>query len=137
MTEDDRPHTDGARFRDVLAEPQFRALWVAQLLSVLGDQVARVALAVLVFTETASAGLTALSYALTFLPDLVAGPLLSGVADRAPRRTTVVVSDVLSPRRPAGRARGGAGRTEYQPVTRFGEVARQCQFESRCQFESA
>lgn len=95
MTEDDRPHTDGARFRDVLADPQFFALWAAQLLSVLGDQVARVALAVLVFTETASAGLTALTYALTFLPDLVAGPLLSGIADRAPRRATMVVSDLL------------------------------------------
>ncbi|GAA4901549.1 MFS-type transporter involved in bile tolerance (Atg22 family) [Actinomycetospora succinea] len=91
MTEDDRP----ARFRDVLADPQFFALWVAQLLSVLGDQVARVALAVLVFTQTASAGLTALTYALTFLPDLVAGPLLSGIADRAPRRLTMVVSDLL------------------------------------------
>lgn len=95
MTEDDGPHTDGARFRDVLADPQFSALWVAQLLSVLGDQVARVALAVLVFTETASAGLTALTYALTFLPDLVAGPLLSGIADRAPRRATMVVTDLL------------------------------------------
>jgi MFS family permease len=95
VTEDDRPDTDGARFREVLADPQFFALWVAQLLSVLGDQVARVALAVLVFTETASAGLTALTYALTFLPDLVAGPLLSGIADRAPRRLTMVTSDVL------------------------------------------
>jgi MFS family permease len=95
VTEDDRPDTGGARFRDVFAEPQFRALWVAQLLSVLGDQVARVALAVLVYTETASAGLTALTYALTFLPDLVAGPLLSGIADRAPRRATMVVSDLL------------------------------------------
>ncbi|MFC5138224.1 MFS transporter [Actinomycetospora rhizophila] len=95
MTEDDGPHTGGARFRDVLADPQFFALWLAQLLSVLGDQVARVALAVLVYTETASAGLTALTYALTFLPDLVAGPLLSGIADRAPRRLTMVVSDLL------------------------------------------
>ena len=95
MTEDDRSHTDGARFRDVLADAQFRALWLAQLLSVLGDQVARVALAVLVYAETASAGLTALTYALTFLPDLVAGPLLSGIADRAPRRATMVVTDLL------------------------------------------
>lgn len=95
MTEDDRPDTGGARFRDVFAEPQFRALWLAQMLSVLGDQVARVALAVLVFAETASAGLTALTYALTFLPDLVAGPLLSGVADRAPRRATMVTTDLL------------------------------------------
>lgn len=95
MTEDDRPSTGGARFGDVLADPQFRALWLAQLLSVLGDQVARVALAVLVFTDTGSAGLTALTYALTFLPDLVAGPLLSGIADRAPRRATMVVTDLL------------------------------------------
>jgi len=95
VTEDHRPGAGGARFSDVFADAQFRALWVAQLLSVLGDQVARVALAVLVFTETASAGLTALTYALTFLPDLVAGPLLSGIADRAPRRATMVVTDLL------------------------------------------
>ncbi|PVZ05310.1 MFS transporter [Actinomycetospora cinnamomea] len=95
MTDEHRPDAGGARFVDVLADAQFRALWVAQLLSVLGDQVARVALAFLVFTETASAGLTALTYALTFLPDLVAGPLLSGIADRAPRRATMVVTDLL------------------------------------------
>jgi MFS family permease len=95
VTEEHRPSTGGARFAEVFADAQFRALWVAQLLSVLGDQVARVALAVLVYTETASAGLTALTYALTFLPDLVAGPLLSGIADRAPRRATMVVTDLL------------------------------------------
>lgn len=91
------PHGPDARpgFRHVLREPQFRALWLAQLLSVLGDQVARVALTVLVFTVTASAALTALTYALTFLPDLVAGPLLSGLADRLPRRATMIVADVL------------------------------------------
>ena len=91
------PGAPGERpgFRDVLREPQFRALWAAQLLSVLGDQVARVALTVLVFTVTSSAALTALTYALTFLPDLVAGPLLSGLADRLPRRATMVVADVL------------------------------------------
>ncbi len=95
MTEEHRPSTGGARFAEVFADAQFRALWVAQLLSVLGDQVARVALAVLVFTDTGSASLTALTYALTFLPDLVAGPLLSGIADRAPRRATMVVTDLL------------------------------------------
>ncbi|MFC5064679.1 MFS transporter [Actinomycetospora atypica] len=85
---------DGATFTDALAVPAFRRLWVGQLLSVLGDQVARVALSVLVFERTSSAALTALTYALTFLPDLVAGPLLSGLADRFPRRTTMVVTDL-------------------------------------------
>jgi MFS family permease len=67
----------------------------AQAVSVVGDQFARVALAILVFDRTASAALTALTYGLSFLPDLVAGPLLSGLADRYPRRTVMVVGDVL------------------------------------------
>ncbi len=95
MTERDGP--DDARpatFRDTLAVAPFRRLWAGQLLSILGDQIARVALTVLVFDRTASAALTALTYALTFLPDLVAGPLLSGLADRFPRRATMVVTDV-------------------------------------------
>lgn len=88
--DDERPAT----FRATLAVAPFRRLWTGQLLSILGDQVARVALTVLVFDRTASAALTALTYALTFLPDLAAGPLLSGLADRFPRRATMVVTDV-------------------------------------------
>ena len=84
-----------ATFREVFAVGEFRALWLAELLSVVGDQLARVALSVLVFQRTNSPGLTALTYALTYLPDLVGGPLLSGLADRFPRRTVMVVSDVL------------------------------------------
>ncbi|MFD8494956.1 hypothetical protein [Amycolatopsis sp. NPDC059657] len=44
--------------------------------------------------RTCSAGLAALTYTLTYLPDVFAGPLLSGLADRWPRRT-VIVADVL------------------------------------------
>lgn len=73
---------------------EFRALWLAELLSVVGDQVARVALSILVFQRTNSAGLTALTYAMTYLPDLIGGPLLSGLADRYPRRTVMVISDL-------------------------------------------
>jgi predicted MFS family arabinose efflux permease len=83
-----------ARYREVFAVREFRALFAAHLLSVVGDQFARVALAVLVFDRTRSAGLTALTYALTFLPSLVAGPLLSGIADRLPRRSVMVVTDL-------------------------------------------
>lgn len=83
-----------ATFREVFAVSEFRALWAAELLSVVGDQLARVALSVLVFERTNSAGLTALTYALTYLPDLVGGPLLSGLADRFPRRTVMVTTDL-------------------------------------------
>jgi predicted MFS family arabinose efflux permease len=83
-----------ARYREVFAVGEFRAVFAALLLSVVGDQFARVALSVLVFEQTRSAGLTALTYTLTFLPDLVSGPLLSGIADRCPRRTVMIVSDL-------------------------------------------
>jgi predicted MFS family arabinose efflux permease len=73
---------------------EFRILWLAHAQSRLGDQLARVAVAVLVFARTSSALLTALTYALTFLPPLVSAPLLSGLADRYPRRTLLVTVDL-------------------------------------------
>lgn len=84
-----------ARIRDALAVGEFRALWLAEVQSVLGDQLARVALAVLVFRLTNSPAWPAVVYALTFLPDLISGPLLGGLADRFPRRTVMVCSDLL------------------------------------------
>lgn len=63
---------------------EFRTLWAAFAQSVLGDQLARVALSLLVFERTESAGWTAATYALTSLPALLSGVLLSGLADRFP-----------------------------------------------------
>ncbi|MEU4192565.1 MFS transporter [Kribbella sp. NPDC026611] len=83
-----------ALWRDVFGHAEFRALFLAGVLSVAGDQLARVALSVLVFERTASAGLTALAYGLTYVPDLLFGPLLAGLADRYPRRTVMIVTDV-------------------------------------------
>ncbi|MEU8117895.1 MFS transporter [Spirillospora sp. NPDC049024] len=74
---------------------EFRALWLAQALSFVGDQLAQVALAVLVYDHTKSTLLTALMYALTYIPPIVGGPVLSGLADLFPRRTVMVVCDVL------------------------------------------
>ena len=72
---------------------EFRALWLARALSLLGDQLARVAIAVLVYERTDSAALTGLAYALTFLPYLF-GPAFAGLADRRPRRNIVVTLDL-------------------------------------------
>ncbi|GAA1558266.1 MFS transporter [Kribbella lupini] len=83
-----------ARWRDVFGQTEFRALFLAGVLSVAGDQLARVALSVLVYERTASAGLTALTYALTYVPDLLFGPLLAGFADRYPRRQVMIVTDL-------------------------------------------
>jgi predicted MFS family arabinose efflux permease len=79
----------------IFAVGEFRALWAAELLSVLGDQVARVALAVLVYARTGSGVAAAGAYALTYLPALLGGILLGWTADRFRRRTVMVVCDVL------------------------------------------
>ncbi|WP_116949804.1 MFS transporter [Jiangella endophytica] len=84
-----------ASYRAVFAATEFRWLWLAHLLSVIGDQFARVALTLLVFDRTESAGLAALTYALTYLPDLVGGAALAGLADRFPRRDVMVVTDLV------------------------------------------
>jgi predicted MFS family arabinose efflux permease len=81
------------RFRDVFAVAEYRWLWLAQILSVAGDQLARVALAVLVYTRTHSPMLTAITYAVTYVPWLIGGFALSGLADRFPRRSVMVGCD--------------------------------------------
>lgn len=84
-----------ASFREVFAVREFLVLWIAQVQSRIGDQFARVALALLVFDRTSSAALTALVYAMTMLPPLLTAPLLAGLADRYSRRTVMVVIEVL------------------------------------------
>ena len=66
------------------------ALWTAQVLSFAGDQFAQVAIAILVYRLTHSPFLTALAYALTYLPPIAGGPLLSGLADLFPRRRVMI-----------------------------------------------
>ncbi|WP_341815044.1 MFS transporter [Labedaea rhizosphaerae] len=73
-----------------LQSAQFRALWVAELTSVLGDQLAKVVIALLVYAHTGSAAASGVAYGLTFLPPLVT-VRLSGLADRYPRRDMLVV----------------------------------------------
>jgi MFS family permease len=78
-----------------LAVHEFRALWLAELASVTGDQLARIALALLIYMRTGSATETAVTYALTFVPSVVGGALWSGLADRFPRRRLLVVIDTI------------------------------------------
>jgi MFS family permease len=83
-----------ATYREVFAIREFRGLWFAQVLSYAGDQFAQVAIAVLVYHRTGSALLTALAYALTYLPPIAGGPLLAGLADLFPRRRVMIVCDL-------------------------------------------
>ena len=80
-------------YREVFAIGEFRALWSAQVLSFAGDQFAQVAIAILVYRQTHSAFLTALAYALTYVPPIAGGLLLSGLADLFPRRRVMIACD--------------------------------------------
>ena len=84
-----------ATFRDVFAVREFRALWFSEVLSVAGDRLALVALTLLTFYHTRSPLLTAIAYAAGYLPWVIGGLFLAGVADRRPRRSVMVVCDVV------------------------------------------
>ncbi|MFI7616160.1 MFS transporter [Nonomuraea terrae] len=90
-----RAGTPRVTYREVIAVREFRALWFGQGLSLLGDQLAQVALAVLVYDRTGSPLATAAVYALTYLPSIVGGPLLAGLADRFARRGVMLTCDLL------------------------------------------
>ena len=74
---------------------EFRALWLAQILSVAGDQLARVALTLLVFDRTHSALLAAVTFAASVVPTFVGGIVLAGLADRLPRREVMIACDLI------------------------------------------
>lgn len=82
-------------FRDVFGVREYRALWLSQLLSLIGDQLAIVALTWLVFEASDSALLAAVAYSIAYVPWLIGGPFLSGLADRLPRREIMVWCDVV------------------------------------------
>ncbi len=84
-----------AGFVGVLRLREYRLLWLASVQSLLGDQIARVALSILVFDRTGSGLAAAAVYSLTFLPALLGGVLLGFLADRLPRRELLIGGDVI------------------------------------------
>jgi MFS family permease len=81
-------------FAAVFGIGEFRALWIAQVVSVVGDQLARVAITLLVFNQTRSALLAAIAFAASVVPTFVGGLTLSGLADRWPRRQVMIACDL-------------------------------------------
>jgi MFS family permease len=90
-----QPGDHPVAYRDVFAVTEFRALWSAQALSCAGDQFAQVAIAFMVYARTGSAFLTAAAYALTYLPPVIGGPLLSGLAGLLPRQQMMITLDLI------------------------------------------
>src|SRR4051794_22554207 len=84
-----------ATFREVFAVREFRPLFGTFLLSTAGDELARVALTLLVYQRTSSPLLTAMTFAIGNLPWLLGGTLLSTLADRFPRHRVLITADAL------------------------------------------
>ena len=63
-------------------------------MSVIGDQLARVALTVLVYDQTRSALLAAITFAASIVPTFIGGVTLAWLADRYPRRGVMIACDL-------------------------------------------
>ncbi|MCU1602673.1 MAG: major facilitator superfamily 1 [Frankiales bacterium] len=81
-------------YRSVLANREFAALFVSQGLSTLGDQLARIAVAILVFERTGSDFAATFTFAISYLTYLVGGPVLSAVSDRRPKIAVMIFCDL-------------------------------------------
>ncbi|MEU8219474.1 MFS transporter [Micromonospora taraxaci] len=93
---DERPSAEGpATFREVFAQHEFRAVFVAGALSWVGDYVAKAAVTLLVYQQTRSVALSATAFAVSFLPWLLGGPVLAALAERYPYRRVMVTCDVI------------------------------------------
>jgi predicted MFS family arabinose efflux permease len=90
VTGEERPAT----FRNLFAVSEYRAIYLALLVSWMGDYLARAAITVLVYQRTESVLLSAAAFAVSYLPALVGGPLVSALAERYPYRRVMVVSDL-------------------------------------------
>jgi MFS family permease len=74
---------------------EFRALFGTFVLSSIGDELARVALTVLVYHRTHSPLLSAVTFAISYLPWLLGGPVLAAIADRLPRHRVLITTDAV------------------------------------------
>ena len=111
------PEQAATTFRDVFAVAEFRALWAAQLLSVIGDQLARVALTVLVYDRTRSALLAAITFVASIVPTFVGGVMLAWLADRYPRRRVMIACDLIAAFLALFWLKGAAARTVEKSIS--------------------
>jgi Na+/melibiose symporter-like transporter len=78
----------------LLHNPQFRRLWIAQVVSQLGDWFNAVAVYALLLDLTNSATLVAAMMVVQLLPLALVGPIAGVVVDRMSRRTLMIGADL-------------------------------------------
>ena len=81
-------------FRDLFAVREYRALYFSLVINWLGDYLARAAIVTLVYQQSDSVLLSAASFAVSYLPWIVGGPVLAALADRYPYRRVLISVDL-------------------------------------------
>ena len=94
------PFTLGRRIRGhpyvrLALDSRFAAYWVAQTISLFGDRLNQVALAVLVFNVTNSPLATGLVFLAATLPNIVLGPVAGTFVDRWEHKRVMIASDLI------------------------------------------
>jgi Major Facilitator Superfamily len=82
-------------YRRVFANREARGLLIAQAASDIGDQAARVAIALLVLQRTDNLLYSALALAVAYLPGVLGEAVLGSLADRYPRRSIMLACDLV------------------------------------------
>ena len=78
-----------------LRRSDFRRLWIAQTVSIVGDKINQVALSIMVFERTHSAAQMGIVFAVGYLPAALFGLLSGPLVDRWDRRRTMVAADAI------------------------------------------
>ncbi|MBM2623547.1 MFS transporter [Actinoplanes sp. LDG1-06] len=81
-------------FRDLFAIREYRALYISLVTNWVGDYLARAAITILVYEQSQSVLLSAAAFAVSYLPWIIGGTLLSALAERYPYRRVLITADV-------------------------------------------
>ncbi|TMC44532.1 MAG: MFS transporter [Chloroflexi bacterium] len=88
------PATPKPGYRDVLAIPQFRRLWIGQGVSYFGDMMNTTGLAIMLFVVTRSPVMVALGLIAKAVPTIMFGLLAGPLVDRFNRQRVMVLADL-------------------------------------------
>lgn len=81
-------------YRDLLAIPAFRRLWLVQSVTGLGEALAMVAMPLLAYAITGSEEIVGLIFVVQFVPRILLAPVTGVLADRFDRRRLMLAADV-------------------------------------------
>ena len=90
-----RPTPGAGTYRRVFANREARGLLIAQAASDIGDQAARVAIALLVLQRTGNLLYGAVTLAIAYVPGVLGEAVLGSLADRYPRRGIMLTCDLV------------------------------------------